>query len=113
MASPGAVPTPIGPPLDPWSALVRRSLDAWGEPNRKRLPVAEEFLRSYANLDGFLSRSGEELELMFWFFQRRESFMLQSRMNPWSRDRLDEYVLFPAFNGFVTRAEFFFASHFW
>lgn len=34
-------------------------------------------------------------------------------MQKWSRDRLDDYVLLPATNGFVSRTDCFFVSHFW
>jgi hypothetical protein len=34
-------------------------------------------------------------------------------MEKWSRDRLDSYVLLPAFPGFVLRSDCFFVSHFW
>jgi hypothetical protein len=50
---------------------------------------------------------------MIWFFQRRSAFMSQTRMKKWSRDESDDYVLFPALNGFVTRGECLFVSHFW
>jgi len=50
---------------------------------------------------------------MFWFFQRRESFLSQTTVQKWSRDRLDDYVLLPATPGFVLRSNCFFVSHFW
>ncbi|KAB5581277.1 hypothetical protein GE09DRAFT_466330 [Coniochaeta sp. 2T2.1] len=50
---------------------------------------------------------------MFWFFQRRMSFLSQKTMQKRSRDRLDDYVLLPATYGFVTRTLCFFVSHFW
>jgi hypothetical protein len=50
---------------------------------------------------------------MLWFFQRRSAFMSQKRMEKWSRDRLDDYVLLPASSGYVTRHDCFFVSHFW
>lgn len=50
---------------------------------------------------------------MFWFFQRRGAFLSQKTMQKWSRDRLDDYVLLPATNGFVNRKDCFFVSHFW
>lgn len=39
--------------------------------------------------------------------------MSQERMEKWSRDKLDDYVLLPALPGFVTRKECFFISRFW
>jgi hypothetical protein len=69
------------------------------------------FLQSYTSLDEFLSKA--PATLMFWFFQRRESFLSEKTMQKWSRDRLDDYVLLPATNGFVSRTGCFFVSHFW
>ena len=34
-------------------------------------------------------------------------------MTKLSRDKLDDYVLFPIIDGFVLRVECFFVSHFW
>ncbi|KAF7195878.1 hypothetical protein HII31_02758 [Pseudocercospora fuligena] len=48
-----------------------------------------------------------------WFFQRRSAFLNQKVLPRWNRDRLHDYVLLPASNGFVTRRECFFVSHFW
>ncbi|KAK4233833.1 hypothetical protein C8A03DRAFT_47709 [Achaetomium macrosporum] len=92
-----------------WSSLVRRSLEAWPDPDMHRL--AKSFLETCANLDDLLHLATEVL--MFWFFQRRDAFLGQKTMTKWSPDRLDDYVLFPASNGFVTRSECFFVSHFW
>ena len=39
--------------------------------------------------------------------------MTQDRMSKWNGDRLDDYVLLPAANGYVSRTECFFVSHFW
>jgi hypothetical protein len=39
--------------------------------------------------------------------------MSQKRMEKWSRDRLDDYVLLPASPGYVERRDCFFVSHFW
>jgi hypothetical protein len=44
---------------------------------------------------------------------QRGAFMSQKRMNKWSRDELDDYILLPALPGFVTRLDCFFVSHFW
>ncbi|RYC60378.1 hypothetical protein CHU98_g5831 [Xylaria longipes] len=64
---------------------------------------------SYTKLDDLLCKG----PVMFWFFQRREAFLSQKTMTKWSSDRLDDYVLLPALNGYVGRRECFFVSHFW
>ncbi|KAH7121988.1 hypothetical protein B0J13DRAFT_155132 [Dactylonectria estremocensis] len=46
-------------------------------------------------------------------FQRREAFLSQKTMTKWSKDRLGDYVLLPASNGYVTRSQCQFVSHFW
>lgn len=92
---------------------MRRSLEAWDTPDRLMAKNAETFLNHYKDLDDFLKDSGQIGSLMFWFFQRRETFLLQKTMTKWSRDRLDDYILLPASKGFVTRAKCFFVSHFW
>lgn len=102
---------PTALPTDGWSSLVHRSLEAGRQLKGDMPPIAEGFLRSYHSLDDFLS--GAPQHLMFWFFQRRDTFLSQKTMTKWSRDRLDSYVLLPALPGFVTRAECFFVSHFW
>lgn len=96
-----------------WKSLVRRSLEAWSPPKKATHVMSEDFLRSYTDLDDFLTKSGSMGTLMFWFFQRREAFLSQKTMAKWSRDRLDDYILLPASHGYVTRTECFFVSHFW
>lgn len=99
------------PPCTQWDSLVRRSVEAWVAPDHHDHAHEKGFLQRHNDLDDFLTRS--KSPLMFWFFQRREAFLSQKVMTKWSRDRLDDYVLFPASNGFVTRDECFFVSHFW
>ncbi|KAF9877164.1 hypothetical protein CkaCkLH20_05430 [Colletotrichum karsti] len=98
-------------PNDPWASLVDRSIREWDAPNRNMFRIARDFLQANTSLDDFLC-SPRELPL-FWFFQRRETFLSQTTLTKWSRDRLDDYVLLPALNGFVLRSECFFVSHFW
>lgn len=68
-------------------------------------------LQECHSLDDFLA--GGSKPFTFWFFQQRSAFMSQKRMKKWSRDELDDYVLLPAFPGFVMRRDCFFVSHFW
>ncbi|KAH7020360.1 hypothetical protein EDB80DRAFT_221322 [Ilyonectria destructans] len=93
-----------------WSSLVHRSIEAWGASTNERYPMAKESLQLYTDLDHFLD---EPPPLLFWIFQRREAFLSQKMMTKWSKDHLDDYVFFPASNGFVTRDECLFLSHFW
>ncbi|KAI0531760.1 hypothetical protein GGR58DRAFT_518250 [Xylaria digitata] len=94
-----------------WDSLVRRSIEAWDLLIRDERRLEKSFLKSFTDLDDLL---GQPKEIpMFWFFQRRESFLSQKTMTKWSRDRLDDYVLLPATPGFVTRADCFFVSHLW
>jgi hypothetical protein len=100
-----------------WSSLVSRSIAAWDqivtnendELIRKEHP--RSFLQECHSLDDFLTHGGNTL--MLWFFQRRSAFMSQRRMEKWSRDKLDDYVLLPILQGYVTRRDCFFVSHFW
>lgn len=98
-----------------WSSLVRRSLAAWDASDRLTLSRknAKTFLNGYKDLDDFLKDSGQVSQMTFWFFQRRDAFLSQKTMTKWSRNQLDDYVLLPASDGFVTRDECFFISHFW
>lgn len=96
-----------------WKSLVRRSFEAWSPPRKPTDAFEESALRNYTDLDDFLAKSTSGGTLMFWFFQRRDVFLSQRTMTKWSRDRLDDYVLFPSSTGFVTRNECFFVSHFW
>lgn len=94
-----------------WASLVRRSIDAWEHGPQKPFPLHKDILQTLASLDDFL-REAPQLA-MFWFFQRREAFLSQERTPKWNRNRLDDYILLPASNGYVTRSECFFVSHFW
>ena len=105
--------TSVSPPLDKWRSLVQRSIQAWeriswDRPRADRL--MKEILQDCRSLDDFLIKGTNP---MFWFFQRREAFLLQEKTTQWSQDCLDDYVLLPACPGFVTRSECFFVSHFW
>ncbi|TVY79284.1 hypothetical protein Focb16_v009617 [Fusarium oxysporum f. sp. cubense] len=94
-----------------WNSLVHRSLEAWGSLNKDHPTLPANILRSFASLEDFLS--GSSGSLMFWFFQRREAFLLQKSMTKWSSKNLEDYIILPASTGFVTRTECFFVSHFW
>lgn len=97
--------------VPPFLSLVRRSIEAW-----ESIPLAPEektlvtsMLESFTKLDDFLCRG----PVMYWFFQKREAFLSQKTMTKWSSDRFDDYILLPAVNGYVTRSQCFFLSHFW
>lgn len=113
MASSEAASPNKSPSCVAWDSLVSRSVEAWYPPYKPTHAMAEDFLRSYTDLDDFLVKSGSMGTLTFWFFQRREAFLLQQIMTKWSRDRLDDYILLPALHGFVMRTECFFVSHYW
>ncbi|KAI0456832.1 hypothetical protein F5B21DRAFT_126078 [Xylaria acuta] len=95
--------------IPPFLSLVRRSIEAWESLTQVTKTLAKSTLESYTKLDDLLCDG----LVMFWFFQRREAFLSQKAMTKWSGDRLDEYVLLPALNGYVSRRECFFVSHFW
>ncbi|VUC34988.1 unnamed protein product [Clonostachys rosea] len=100
---------PSSDPTSAWKLLVRYSIEAW-----KPLPLnalLKGILEKCNSLDEFLE--GQTLGFAFWFFQKREAFLRQDAMTKWSRDRLDDYILLPAANGYVSRATCFFVSHFW
>ncbi|EXJ67742.1 uncharacterized protein A1O5_09088 [Cladophialophora psammophila CBS 110553] len=110
------VSSPPPPPPDTWDSLATRSLASLSElafdaQAIDSLDWITEILRSYTCLDDFLAKAPKEL--MFWFFQQRKTFLSQKTMTKWSRDNLDDYILLPAQNGFVSRSECFFMSHFW
>ncbi|OHF04115.1 hypothetical protein CORC01_00454 [Colletotrichum orchidophilum] len=98
-------------PKDPWKSLVERSINAWPARMADMHRLAGDFLQHYSSLDDFLC--APQANLLFWFFQRRQAFLSQKRLSKWSRDRLADYILMPASNGFVSRAECLFVSHFW
>jgi hypothetical protein len=100
-----------------WKSLVLRSIEAsemldrnFAQGNLKRF---KELLQKCSSLDDFLSGAAAGGFMMVWFFQRREAFLSQETMTKWSRNALDDYVLLPATDGFVSRKECFFVSHFW
>ncbi|PVH70013.1 hypothetical protein DL98DRAFT_564276 [Cadophora sp. DSE1049] len=68
-------------------------------------------LQECSSLDDFLTQGC--VPLTFWFFQTRAAFTSQKRMEKWSRDRLDDYILLPGLKNFVWRKDCFFVSHFW
>lgn len=114
MVSAECVSSSKASPSVAWSSLISRSLEAWAALNRPKHPLAEGFLRDYIDLDDFLTKFSTGFGgPLFWFFQRRESFLSQKTMTKWSKDRLDDYILLPGLPGFVTRDECFFVSHFW
>lgn len=98
-----------------WRSLVRRSLAAWDASDRLTLSRknAKTILNGYKDLDAFLKDSGQMCQMTFWFFQQRGAFLSQKTMAKWSRNRLNDYILLPASDGFVSRDECFFVSHFW
>ena len=115
MSNSSEAPMCASPPhLVAWSSLVSRSITAWDDlaidkQTSKNLP--RSMLQKCHSLDDFLIQSGKLF--MLWFFQQRSAFMSQKRMEKWSRDKLDNYVLLPASRGFVSRRDCFFVSHFW
>ncbi|KAH8686470.1 hypothetical protein BGZ61DRAFT_454517 [Ilyonectria robusta] len=97
--------------MTPWGSLVHRSVEAWDPLTQTGHAIEKEVLQKCTSLDEFLCKGSANP--MFWFFQRRAAFLSQKTMPKWSSDRLDDYVLLPASNGFVKRTECFFVSHFW
>ncbi|KAK8095692.1 hypothetical protein PG999_013714 [Apiospora kogelbergensis] len=95
----------------PWESLIRRSIAAWKPPTSPKYPHFEDVLRRYTSMEQYLCEA--PMGPMFYFFQRRESFLSKKRMPKWSRDNLEDYILLPAADGYVTRDECFFVSHFW
>jgi hypothetical protein len=69
--------------------------------------VNRERLRSQNSLESLLLAGN------FWFFQRRESFVRQSRLMRWDPNRLDAYVLLPLNSGFVNKKDCMFIIHYW
>ncbi|TGJ85694.1 hypothetical protein E0Z10_g3042 [Xylaria hypoxylon] len=101
-----------------WDSLVRRSIEFWDVLIQDEKGLEKSVLKGFTGLDDFLGPPKEipgqgSITPMFWFFQRRESFLSQKTMTKWSRDRLDDYILLPATPGFVMRTDCFFVSHFW
>lgn len=70
--------------------------------------MASGVLRASKSLDD-LFESGR----MYWFFQRRSSFLQQNSFMKWDPDRLEEYILLPVEAGFVNNRDCFFVSHYW
>src|SRR4051794_15800218 len=93
-----------------WKSLVSRSLQAWNSLVREPGILFQGMLQRFNTLDEFLSDGSG---VMYWFFQRRDAFLLQQALSKWSPGRLDDYVLLPAAPGYVQRTECFFVSHFW
>ena len=94
-----------------WDSLVRCSIAAWRSLGVEDRVMPENRLQSFTSLDQF--SSPEPMDLMFWFFQRRDAFLSQRTMTQWSGRYLDKYILLPATLRFVTRAECIILSHFW
>lgn len=94
-----------------WKSLVHRSVKAWHHPDQELITWARDCLQTSTSLDEFLAEGSKPV--VFWFFQRREVFLSQKTIRKWSCDCLDDYILLPALDGFVTRSECFFVSHFW
>lgn len=103
------------PPSVAWESLVLRSIEASEVLGRKfaqgNHKLFKQFLQTSSCLDDFLFEAADSM--MVWFFQRRDAFLSQETVTKWSRNVLDDYILLPAANGFVSREECFFVSHFW
>ncbi|RYP91200.1 hypothetical protein DL770_002677 [Monosporascus sp. CRB-9-2] len=99
-----------------FGSLIERSITAWnsltyvGEPEQRdgNLKRHADILRALHSLDDLF-----ESKTMFWFFQRRESFIKQNKFLKWDPSRLDEYILLPVSQGFVNTNDCFYVSHFW
>ncbi|KFX88761.1 hypothetical protein O988_08915 [Pseudogymnoascus sp. VKM F-3808] len=115
--SPEAPSCALPPHLASWRSLVTRSIAAWDnlattdQTIYKNTGIPRSILKECRTLDNFLKKSGDLLS--FWFFQQRSAFMSQKHMKKWSRNELNDYILFPASPGFVSRSDCFFVSHFW
>lgn len=99
-----------------FKSLVERSITAWntltyvGDSQIKdyKYTMLSSELRSFNSIDDLFQSS-----FMFYFFQRRESFLKQNRFLKWDLSRLDEYILLPVDDGFVNKKDCFFVSHYW
>ena len=96
-----------------FKALVERSISAWyslnyvGPSRYNDISKHIVILRESTSLDAILT------EAKFWFFQSRRAFTRQTHFAKWDSERLDDFVLLPAINGFVNKQDCFFVSHFW
>ncbi|KAH8649291.1 hypothetical protein BX600DRAFT_442552 [Xylariales sp. PMI_506] len=99
-----------------FKSLTERSITAWkalawvGEADEKEASFILQAgaLRALRSIDD-LSGSTQ----LFFFFQRRESFMNRGYFSKWDSCRLDDYILLPAASGFINKKDCFFVSHFW
>ncbi|RYP75991.1 hypothetical protein DL771_002063 [Monosporascus sp. 5C6A] len=99
-----------------FGSLIERSITAWnsltyfGQPEQRddNLKWLANILRALHSIDDLF-----ESETLFWFFQRRESFIKQNKFLKWDPSRLDEYVLLPLAQGFINMDDCFYVSHFW
>lgn len=103
----------------PWQRLVVRSMIAWdditltvpatdlAEFHTKRLEAMHELL-SIPDLDTFMQCGYTNV---FFFFQLRDVFQQQQDFTRWSRDRLDDYVLFPSTRGFINNKDCCYVSY--
>ena len=105
----------LPPHIAGWRSLVDRSKAAWNQIDSYGQPRATNFaegiLDACRSLDEMLAQCPNVM--MLWFFQTRRAFMSQKRLQKWSRERLEDYVLLPALPGFVLRRDCFFVSHYW
>ncbi|KAG0335160.1 hypothetical protein BG004_000114 [Podila humilis] len=89
------------------SALAWSSINFIADHREEFLNLCTPRLKCLQSLDEALERCE------YWFFQRRDHFMSQSRFPKWSAASLDSYVLIPVAHGFTNNKECFFVSHFW
>ncbi|KAJ5364484.1 uncharacterized protein N7496_010197 [Penicillium cataractarum] len=98
-----------------FKSLVERSITAW---NSLAYATDTEVKGSVLRLSATLRRlnSVDDLfrsRIMFWFFQRRDSFMKETRFMKFDINRLEEYILIPMDDGFVNKKDCFYVSHLW
>jgi tetratricopeptide (TPR) repeat protein len=67
------------------------------------------FLKGLKSLDEFLASESNQV----WFFQRRESFMQQTKLQKWDPNCLERYVLLPMKAELVNSEDCIFVSHYW
>ncbi|KAK8099592.1 uncharacterized protein PG998_012833 [Apiospora kogelbergensis] len=100
-------------PNHSFQALVDRSIQVLprgGTPaTRQAVEKHTLFLKGFSCLEDLLAAK----ETPFWFFQRRESFIQQTRFQKWDPKALGCYVLLPTGGEFANSEDCVFVSHYW
>ncbi|EPS41989.1 hypothetical protein H072_4024 [Dactylellina haptotyla CBS 200.50] len=100
-------------PGNSFEALINRSIDIlpqYAPPTTlQAVDKHVAWLKSLKSLDDLLSSK----ENPVWFFQRKQSFLQQSRFQRWNPELLEQYVLVPVGGGFANAEDCLFVSHYW